>query len=160
NVEALTFADMAEVSARMRRAFTDGGIHRGATVVVRLGNRPAFFPLLLACMESGLALVPLGDATDAEVLACIQQARAAAVVTVGSLPLPASHTGSLAPDIALLRLDDLDDAASYGESVVLKLTSGSTDMPKAAVTSERQLINDGCHVIEGMGLRPGDTNLA
>jgi long-chain acyl-CoA synthetase len=40
------------------------------------------------------------------------------------------------------------------------LTSGSTDLPKAAVASEVQMINDGRHIVEAMGITPTDVNLA
>jgi len=43
---------------------------------------------------------------------------------------------------------------------VLKLTSGSTDLPKAAVASDEHLANDGRHIIEAMGIRPTDVNLS
>ena len=43
---------------------------------------------------------------------------------------------------------------------MLKLTSGSTDLPKAAIATEQQLINDGRHVAEAMGIGPADVNLA
>ena len=43
---------------------------------------------------------------------------------------------------------------------MLKLTSGSTDLPKAAVATEHQLLNDGRHVVEAMGIGPADVNLA
>ena len=46
------------------------------------------------------------------------------------------------------------------ESVVLKLTSGSTDLPKAAVAGVHHLVNDGRHVIEAMGIGADDINLA
>jgi len=43
---------------------------------------------------------------------------------------------------------------------VLKLTSGSTDLPKAAIASEVHLINDGRHIIEAMGIEARDVNFA
>ena len=46
----------------------------------------------------------------------------------------------------------------YRRSVVLKLTSGSTQLPKAAIASEQHLINDGRHIIEAMGIGSGDVN--
>jgi long-chain acyl-CoA synthetase len=43
---------------------------------------------------------------------------------------------------------------------VLKLTSGSTDVPKAAIAHVQHLVNDGTHIIEAMGIGPDDVNLA
>src|SRR6478609_3703137 len=41
----------------------------GDCVVSVMGNQPAFFPLLVACLELGGALLPLGETTDAEATA-------------------------------------------------------------------------------------------
>ena len=58
--------------------FSDLGVARGAPVVSAVGNRPIFFAVVAACMEAGAALVPLGEATDAEAVALIEQAGAVA----------------------------------------------------------------------------------
>src|SRR5580765_3320128 len=141
--DALTFTDLADASLAVQRALTDIGVGRGATVVLRIGNRPAFVSVFLACMEIGVALVPLGEATDTEAVALVRQAGAVAVITDRGLPLRATLTRSLGLGIRLVKLAEPDRPSSYGESVVLKLTSGSTDLPKAAVASELHLINDG-----------------
>ena len=38
----------------------------GDCVVSLVGNHPVFFPLVVACMQAGATLLPLGEATDAE----------------------------------------------------------------------------------------------
>jgi long-chain acyl-CoA synthetase len=48
----------------------------------------------------------------------------------------------------------------YGAAALVKLTSGSTDFPRAALTEEIHLWNDGRHVVEAMGIGPDDVNLA
>jgi long-chain acyl-CoA synthetase len=65
---------------------------------------------------------------------------------------------SLGSGVRLLRLADRDDPPQYGLSVVLKLTSGSTHLPKAAIAAEMHLVNDGRHIIEAMGIEPTDIN--
>jgi long-chain acyl-CoA synthetase len=127
-------------------------------VVSVVGNRPIFFSVVVACMNAGAALVPLGEATDAEAATLIVQAGAVAVITDRDLPLHAVREHSLGSGVRLLRLADRDDPPQYGRSVVLKLTSGSTHFPKAAIAAEKHLVNDGRHIIEAMGIEPTDIN--
>jgi acyl-coenzyme A synthetase/AMP-(fatty) acid ligase len=158
--EAITFADLAAASTSMAADLRRAGVGPGGVVVSLVGNRPLFFPLVVACMEIGAALVPLGDATDAEAVALVEQSAARAIVADRPLPLPAEAT-PFAPDAVLLVLPDGGRAhAPYGERVVLKLTSGSTDVPRAAVAAEAHLVNDGRHIVEAMGIGAGDLNIA
>jgi long-chain acyl-CoA synthetase len=153
-----TFAELTAECTAIERALTDLGVGPGMAVVSFVGNRSIFFSVVVACMEAGAALVPLGEATDAEAAALIDQAGAVAVVTDRELPLPAVREHSLGSGVRLLRLADRDDPPQYGRAVVLKLTSGSTHLPKAAIAAERHLVNDGRHIIEAMGIEPTDIN--
>src|SRR3979409_311819 len=72
----LTFSDLLERFTAARQALDEAGIGPGSCVLSLVGNRPAFFPLFAACMEVGAALVPLNEATDAEVAALPQAAGA------------------------------------------------------------------------------------
>jgi long-chain acyl-CoA synthetase len=155
-----TFADLAAGRSAIERALTDLGVGRGAAVVSFVGNRPIFFPLVAACMEAGAALIPLGEATDIEATSLIEQAGAVAVITDRTLSLHAGREHPLGSGVRLLRLADRDHPPEYGRSVVLKLTSGSTHLPKAAIAAEMHLVNDGRHIIEAMGIEPGDINVA
>jgi len=153
-----TFADLAAECTAIEQALTDLGVGRGATVVSVIGNRPIFFPVVVACLEAGAALVPLGEATDAEAAALIDRVGAVAVITDRDLPLHAVREHALGSGVRLLRLADRGDPPQYGPSVVLKLTSGSTHFPKAAIAAEQHLVNDGRHIIEAMGIEPTDIN--
>ena len=156
----ITFGTLAKDYTALRRALSDLGVRRAAVVASIVGNRPVFFPLLAACMDLGAVLLPLGEATDAEAVSLVGQAGTSAVVTDRALPLDAVQEQLLHPAIRLLKLREPDDRHVFGESVVLKLTSGSTALPKAAIASELHLINDGRHVIEAMGIGPTDVNFA
>src|SRR5262249_16446284 len=81
-----------------------------------------------------------------------------AVVTDRDLPVTATNAAVVDDGLRVLRLAEPADPPVYGRAVVLKLTSGSTDLPKAAIASERHLINDGRHIVEAMGIGPGDVN--
>ena len=153
-----TFSDLAAECTAIECALTALGVGHGATVVSFVGNRPIFFSLVVACMEAGAALVPLGEATDAEAASLIEQAGAVAVITDRDLPIRVVREHSFSSGVRLLRLADREDPPEYGRSVVLKLTSGSTHLPKAAVAAETHLVNDGRHIIEAMGIEPTDVN--
>jgi acyl-CoA synthetase (AMP-forming)/AMP-acid ligase II len=153
-----TFAELAAERTAIERGFIELGVERGAAVVSFVGNRPTFFSVVAACMEAGVALVPLGEATEAEAASLIEQARAVAVITDRHLPLDATREHALGSGVRLLRCADRDTRSEYGSSVVLKLTSGSTDLPKAAVAAEMHLVNDGRHIIAAMGIEPDDIN--
>jgi acyl-CoA synthetase (AMP-forming)/AMP-acid ligase II len=163
---ALSFDDLREQYVQTRRALVEAGIGPGSCVVSLAGNRPGFFALFVACMDVGAALLPLNEATDAEAAALIDRAAAVAVVSERALPLAAVRQGSLPDGMHVLTLRTRSRGIlptygpTYGRSVLLKLTSGSTDLPKAAVAGEHHLISDGCHVIEAMGIEPSDVNLA
>src|ERR1051325_606062 len=153
-----TFADLAAECEAIGSALASLGIGRGAAVVSFVGNRPIFFAIVVACMEAGVALVPLGDATDAEAIALVDQAGAVAVITDRELPLGEAKEHILAPGVRIVKRAGASSDPQYPPSVVLKLTSGSTDLPKAAIASELHLVNDGRHIIEAMGIGPDDVN--
>src|SRR6185295_5819138 len=67
-----TFADLAAERTAIEQAFGSLGVGRGAVVVSFVGNRPIFFSVVVACLDVGAALVPLGDATEAEAAALIE----------------------------------------------------------------------------------------
>lgn len=160
DARTVTFVDLQDEAAALQRALTALGVGRGACVVSLVGNRPVFFAVVAACMELGAALLPLGDVTDAEAAAVIAQSGAAAVIATRTLPIAGgvvtrcagAHVTRLTTPTAVMR--------RYGDGVVLKLTSGSTDLPKAAIASEVHLINDGRHIIEAMAITADDVNLA
>ncbi|HEV3139938.1 MAG TPA: class I adenylate-forming enzyme family protein, partial [Vicinamibacterales bacterium] len=158
--EATSFAGLAAECASILRALNDAGIGRGSVIVSAVGNRSIFIPLFVACMDAGAALVALGEATDAEAAALVEQSGAIAVIADRELPLRAVREREIGTGVRLLRLADRKNPPSYGSSVVLKLTSGSTHLPKAAIAAERHLVNDGRHIIDAMGIGPTDVNFA
>ena len=50
--------------------------------------------------------------------------------------------------------------ATYPDAAVLKLTSGSTGLPKATLTTEAQLVADSAHIVAAMGIGRRDTQMA
>jgi acyl-coenzyme A synthetase/AMP-(fatty) acid ligase len=164
---AIRFGDLWRQFEQIRRALQHHGVTGGDCVVSLVGNHPVFFPLLAACMEAGAVLLPLGEATDAEALAIVEKSRAAAVVTDRALTLDAADATAIDRGVSIAALRRDDDSGQgdhkgrpYGSSVVVKLTSGSTDLPKATLASEAAVLNDARSVIDGMSIGPNDINLA
>jgi len=155
-----TFADLADAAAAVSRALTAIRVARGAVVVSIVANGPMFFALFAACMDEGVALIPVGQATAMELTTLIEQAGAAAVITDRELPIEGVREERVAAGVSIVRLRDPGDPPRHGESVVLKLTSGSTSAPRAAVASEQHLINDGRHIVDAMGIAAADVNAA
>ena len=160
-----TFADLWRDFQAMTRVLAGLNLPPASCVVSSVGNRAAFVSLFLACLDRRLALIPLdGHAPWPEVLSVARTFGAAAVVgRTGAADAAATWT-SLPGGLSLMRCESLNvgegSHSCYGESVVLKLTSGSTDRPKAVVSSECNLANDGRHIVEGMGIRRNDVSLA
>jgi len=155
-----TFEELARTCEAIRAALGHLGVSRGSAVVSLIGNHPVFFAAIVSCLEAGVALVPIGEATDAEAVTLIAQAEAAAVITDRELPLPSARRCALTASVSLHKLVAHSDQRRYPPSVVLKLTSGSTHLPKAAIASEANLVNDCRHIVEAMGIGPNDINFA
>lgn len=151
---AVTAADLwthaQEYVSRLR------GLRLGAgnLVVSMTGNRPDAVALLLAARSLELTLMAVdAGATRAELGALATRFGASALVmpqegttgdTVSTLDLTTQH----------------GERRVYHQAAMLKLTSGSTGSPQAAVTTEAQLIADGRQIMATMGIGPADTQLA
>jgi acyl-CoA synthetase (AMP-forming)/AMP-acid ligase II len=157
---SVVFSELLDQSSAVGRALANVGVTAGSSVVTLVGNHPIFFPVLAACMEVGAAMVPLGEATDAEASSVVEWSAASAVITDRPLPLESAGEVMVGDGIRLVSLSRQPAMTPYGESVVLKLTSGSTDIPRAALAHVQHLVNDGTHVIDAMGIDPDDVNLA
>ncbi len=94
----------------------------------------------------------------AEVLELAERFHASAVV------VPASGERRLEPQrsIASSRCFALDASPqpSYRGAALLKLTSGSTGLPKAVLTTEVQLLADTAQIVSAMGITAADVQLA
>jgi acyl-CoA synthetase (AMP-forming)/AMP-acid ligase II len=153
-----TFADLAGGVIAAQRGLAASGVDRGAVVIALVGNTPDFFSIVVACMEAGVALRPICQATGAEMDASFAQSGAGALITDRPIQCDVVRDEQVTNTVRILRLRDPIDRQQCGASVVLKLTSGSTSIPKAAIASELNLINDGRHIVEAMGIGPSDVN--
>ena len=154
----MTAAALAADAAAIADTLRDLGIGPGHLVAAQVGNRSGYFPLLVACLEAGAALMPIdGSAPAAEAAAIVARFEASAFVTAeGRDGGPAART--LASGLQLERRADAAQPIPSGVAM-LKLTSGSTGSPKATLTSEAQLCADGRALAGVMGIGPDDWHI-
>ena len=134
------------------------GIGPGHAVAAHVGNRSGYFPLLIACLDTGAALLPIDGSAPAAEAAAV-----AARFEVSALVMPDGRDGAgehvLPGGLRLTRRADPSrpiPPTAAGPVAMLKLTSGSTGVPKATVTTEDQIAADGRALAEVMGIRPDD----
>ena len=111
---------------------------------------------------AGNPLMPVDASTPAaEVLDLSTRFSASALVRPSGGAAPAGATVTpLCAGLELVVFTDRGEAPTYPDAAVLKLTSGTTGLPKATVTSEAALVADTYHITEAMGIGPDDTQLA
>lgn len=152
-----------EAHKRYAERLTQMDVGYGDLVVSAAGNSAASVAFLLACRAVDAAVLPVDSGTTPpELLSLAKRLGARALL----LPADAAHDP--APDGACLRLLDEPMRLSRGPettrrrypgAAVLKLTSGSTSVPKTAITSEPQLIADSTRIPAAMQIRPSDVQL-
>jgi acyl-CoA synthetase (AMP-forming)/AMP-acid ligase II len=154
-VTAGTLAEDAGATADCLRHL---GIGPGHAVAAHVGNRSGYFSLLLACLDVGAALLPIdGSAPSAEAGVVADRFEASALVVPEGRDSAGEHV--LPAGLRLTRRADPTQsiaAPAAGPVAMLKLTSGSTGVPKATVTTEDQIAADGLALIEAMGIRADD----
>jgi long-chain acyl-CoA synthetase len=123
----------------------------GAAVGLVAANGPGFLASLLALRRAGLAAVLFdGQTPAAEALRILRALGAAAL-------LRCRCAWPQGPDDWLLtRLEPEDGATSFSDWAVIKLTSGSTGLPRGIATPAEALIADDANLTATMGIRPDD----
>ncbi len=163
----------------MRGACVQAGLAARDVIVSIAGNRTAFVSLVLASLDLRLVLVPADKSTTlTEALALVDRWQAAGLVLAELPTVSASapmfdrpHAVRPLPGgLYLVRFDGTTATSpttgtgaaasnTYADAVMLKLTSGSTGLPKATCTSEPNLVADTGHILEAMGIGPNDVQL-
>jgi long-chain acyl-CoA synthetase len=175
---ALSAAAIRDEAGQAADALAAEGLGADCLLVSVAGNRSGFYPLLLACLTRGVALMPVDRGTTLpEVLELASRFGAIGLVLAGGAdafapgdaegaPCASPHPGrrhrrrSLPGGLVLVILEDAEPTPEvYRGAAVLKLTSGSTGLPRAAFTTTTHLLLDSQHIVEAMGIRPGDTQL-
>jgi acyl-CoA synthetase (AMP-forming)/AMP-acid ligase II len=155
----LTASDLDHCSQQHQHLLASLGVQAGDLVLFASGNRAGTIPLLLACWTIGAPVLPVDVGTPiVEVLELAERFHASAVVVPASVA-----DGSIArgadDELAVLPRDAVPQP-SYRGGALLKLTSGSTGLPKAVLTTEVQLLADTEHIMSAMGITAADVQLA
>ena len=162
-------ADDLELMARAcADTFAARGLGTDHLVLAASGNRAATIALWLACRERGIAVMPVDSSTPAAEMRVLAErfGASAAIVAggmadIGRLGSAVPFAPAVDPGLSLVTIDDVDpDPSVYRGAAALKVTSGSTGLPKATFTRESQLVADSMHIAAAMGIRPDDTQIA
>ncbi|MGK2857518.1 MAG: class I adenylate-forming enzyme family protein, partial [Thermoanaerobaculia bacterium] len=125
------------------------GVERGHLAALQLPNSVDFLATVLALFRIGATVVPIDRDTRSREIDAI----------VAHLGVRALVCRDLEGSTAVRRLSggsriELDEPVP-----LLKLTSGSTGLPKGILTSERNLVADCRSICSTMGISPDDLNL-
>lgn len=142
--------DEAErAGARLREL----GIGAGDTLAVQLPNSVEFVAAFLAALELGAIMIPIDrDARESEVASVLHHFHCRAFLWVADRRDPASP-------LQISRRDVESYTESFQRAALLKLTSGSTALPKGVMTTEANLAADGGNICRSMGIGADDINL-
>ena len=159
---SLTSAQLWAEYEAVRAALVRAGFTDQSLLVSVAGNRTGYFSLLLACLDLGIALMPVDRGTPlAETIALIDRWRASGLVLLDPPKLDLPHlTIPLPNELYLAAFRDVEpEPTLYTGAAVLKLTSGSSGLPRATRTTEHHMVEDVKHIIEAMDIRPADTQI-
>jgi long-chain acyl-CoA synthetase len=151
-------ADARAVTEALRRA----RLPEGACLLLHVGNHPGFAALVLGCLEAGIPAVLLdGVLTEAEVLALQRRLHACGVVLRDDDPMCIVQPRRALPGGLVLACWPRVDPLAWTPIVpaVVRLTSGSTALPKGILVDESHLIADGRHIAEAMQITADDVSL-
>jgi long-chain acyl-CoA synthetase len=142
---------------------TSLGVRSGDIVLIASGNRTASIALMLAAWANDAAVMPVDAGTPRPEIDELAARFHAAAIAV-----PADTAGKHYPEaqplddqLAVVRREDSPPPSDRIQgAAVFKVTSGSTALPKAVAVTDAEIIADTEHIVEAMGIRPVDTQLA
>jgi len=153
-----TADDLQRARADFVTVMTTAGIHDGHIIMSVTGNRPGFFSLLLAAWSLDAVVMPVDEDTrDHELDELAARFGVAAVVRARVRPAPAARP---LDDALTIEFRPPEAWQRYPGLSLLKLTSGSSGASKAVAVPSTTVINDTSHIIEAMGIRPDDVQIA
>ena len=152
--QSLTADDVWCAQGAYAERLRAGALRPGHLILLATGNRAATVGLFLAARSLGLAVIPVDAGTTAAEVADLSERFGAAAIVVGSIAgvgLDGDRT-PLADGLDLI-VRDCSRPGAYEDTALLKLTSGSTGLPKATRTTEAQLIVDSRQIVQRDGNR-------
>lgn len=137
---AALLARAEELAAR----FEASGIRAREAIAIQLPNSVEFVASFLAAVKLDLVVAPIDrDATESEVVSILEHFAIRGLVHREGFSTRAISGGPAVPD----------------DTRLIKLTSGSTGMPKGIVVTEANLLADCENICRSMDIRAEDLNL-
>jgi long-chain acyl-CoA synthetase len=163
----LTARDIDAARRRYESALASANIADGQLIVSAIGNHAGLASMLLAAWNVGAVVMPVDiDTPAAELRDVVERFSACALVrTRRASSSGGDDAADTWQDIRLdgqLRLSVCKGRTwtRYPDAALLKLTSGSTGLPKAVRATDMTLISDTRHIVSAMGIGPDDIQLA
>src|SRR6266581_3167758 len=144
----LTFGEIVECACEFEDDFEV--FPPGRVIAIQIGNHEDWPPLLIACLRRQLVVLPLEESISA-------QQRDAALRLCNATAVVSAVPSRAAPKISRLRTADTIGTWDRTPSL-LKLTSGTTDAPRAIRFGSRQLLADCNQICDTMGISDADLN--
>jgi len=161
---SLTAEEIWSASLSQRARLNALGLGPDHLVMSAAGNTPAALVLWLACRRLGIALMPVDAATPTVEIGELARRFGATVAILPDSAPGLDALGSAMPyagSLTAVRVSGASPAPQiYRGATALKVTSGSTGLPKATFTTESQLVLDATHITTAMDIQPLDCQIA
>lgn len=151
NGYVITRAALRDRADALAAELTRAGMRTGDVVAAQLPNCVDFVAAFLASLKLRLVFVPIDrDAPETEV---------GAILSHFSIKAFVYRTDRTSRESAISTRTVLHPPNVPANARLLKLTSGSTGLPKAIACSEENLISDSTNICSTMQIAPSDLNL-
>ena len=161
---SVSAAALWEEALAQARALQSIGAGADDLIVSAAGNRAGSVALMLACRSLGAAIMPVDVGSSPAELRALAERFGARFAVLHSLMTAQAVGGTIQPfpgGLICLALSGIKPAPHiYKGAAALKVTSGSTGLPKATFTRESQLVADTAHIVTAMDIGRDDTQLA
>jgi acetyl-CoA synthetase len=172
----LSFAEMAESSARVASWLRAQGVRRGDRILIMLGNEVALWQIMLAAIKLGAVIIPAttllaaDDLRDRVGRGQVRHVIAGAAYADKFAAVPGGYTRIAvgAPVAGWQRFEEASTAsAEYTpaaptratDPLLLYFTSGTTSKPKLVLHTHQSYPIGHLSTMYWIGLRPGDVHL-